>query len=57
MELVDDDVGGVDGEGNALAVALFTDATLDVDGELETVKVDKVSTATLMICSNPCTYR
>lgn len=37
VELVDDDVRRVDGEGDALAVALFADATLDVDGELQTV--------------------
>ena len=54
MELVDDDVGWVDGEGNALAVALFTDATLDVDGELESV--GWISTAAFMISSDPCTY-
>jgi hypothetical protein len=37
LELGDNDVGGVDGDGDALAVGLLADDTLDVDNPLETV--------------------
>lgn len=37
VELGDDDVGGGDAEGNALAVGLLTDNTLNVHNVLETV--------------------
>lgn len=37
VQLGDDDVGGGDGDGNALAVALVTGDLLNVDDELETV--------------------
>lgn len=37
MELGDDAVGGGDAEGNALAVGLLADNTLDVNDVLQTV--------------------
>jgi hypothetical protein len=37
VELGDDNVGGGDTEGNALAVALVADNALNVDNPLETV--------------------
>lgn len=37
MQLCDDDLGGGDGDGNALAVGLVAGDLLDVDDELETV--------------------
>ena len=37
MQLCDDDLGGGDGDGNALAVGLVAGHLLDVDDELETV--------------------
>lgn len=48
MELGDDDVGGGDTEGNALAVALVADNTLNVDNPLETVDGGDLALTTLV---------
>lgn len=48
MELGDDDVRGGDTEGNALAVGLVADDTLDVDNPLETVDAGDLALTALV---------
>jgi hypothetical protein len=48
VELGDDNVGGGDTEGNALAVALVADNALNVDNPLETVDGGDLALTTLV---------
>ena len=48
LELVDDDLGGVDGDRDGLAVGLLTDDGRHVDGELETVHGRDLALAALV---------
>lgn len=48
VELGDDDLGGVDTEGNALAVGLLADDTLDVDNPLKTVNAGDLALTALL---------
>lgn len=48
LELGDDDLGGVDAEGNALAVGLLAGNTLDMHTPLETVDAGDLALAALV---------
>lgn len=48
LQLGDDDLGGVDADGHALAVGLLADDTLDVDDVFETVDGGDLALATLV---------
>jgi hypothetical protein len=48
VQLGDDNLGGVEGNGHALSVALVANDLLDEDGELKTVDVGDLSLASLL---------
>ena len=54
FDLGDDDLGRVDTDGDALAVGLLTDDTLDVDGPLEAVDAGDLTLAALVGASDDC---
>lgn len=54
LELADNDVRGGNGDGDALAVGLLTDNTLDVDNPLQTVDGGDLSLTTLVASTDDC---
>lgn len=48
LQLADDDLGGVDADGDALAVGLLADDTLDVDDVLKTVDASDLALTALV---------
>lgn len=52
MELLDDDLGGVEGDGDALAVALVAADALDVDGPLQAVDAGDLALTALVAATD-----
>lgn len=54
LELGDDNVGGGNGDGDALAIGLLADNTLDVDHPLKTVDAGDTTFPTFLSSSDHC---